>query len=289
MGRSGVSLPHLLSHIDVALAMLRRGNAGLLLDFDGTLSEFTLLPDDAVIHPKIVESLSGLVRRLALTVVMSGRAASDVSERVGIEGIVYIGNHGAERIIDGALSVAPESAGGGDGMQELLDALRAVVDEPGMVWEDKRFSASIHYRMAADESRVVERLTAALDTLPQAAGLDVFRGNKLIEIRRRDGVNKGAALDKAIRDWDLSTVIFLGDDTTDADALRVLQRRKAAGAVRGLGVAVMQPGTPASVLDNADYRLDGVAEVAEFLDQFAQAAPRVRPSAAPPAPSQPRR
>ena len=267
MGRSGVSLPHLLPHIDDALAMLRCGNAGLLLDFDGTLSEFTPLPDDAVIHPKIVEPLTRLARRLALTAVMSGRSAADVRKRVGIDGIVYIGNHGAECIIDGALSVAPEAAGGA-GMQELLEALRADVDEPGMVWEDKRFSASIHYRMATDESRVVERLTAALDTLPQAAGLDVFQGNKLIEIRRRDGVNKGAALDKAIRDWGLSTVIFLGDDTTDADALRVLRHRRAAGAVRGLGVAVMQPGTPASVVDNADYRLDGVADVAEFLKRL---------------------
>lgn len=263
MGRRACRLPHLLPHIDDAFAMLRRGNAGLLLDFDGTLSEFSPFPDDAVIHPKIVEPLSGLARKLALTAVMSGRAASDVRERVGIDGIVYIGNHGAEWIVDGELSVAAEAAGGG--MQGLLDALRAVVDEPGMAWEDKGFSASIHYRMAADEARVVERLTAALGNLPQAKGLDVFHGNKLIEIRRRDGVNKGAALDRAIRNWGLASVIFLGDDTTDADALRVLRRRRAAGAVRGLGVAVIQPGTPASVLDNADYRLDGVGEVAEFL------------------------
>ncbi len=268
MGRNSVSLPHLLPHIDDALAMLRCGNAGLLLDFDGTLSEFTPFPDDAVIHPKIVEPLTRLARKLALTAVMSGRAAADVRKRVGIDGVVYIGNHGAERIVDGAMSVAPEAACGGNRMQELLDALKAVVDEPGMVWEDKRFSASVHYRMAADEARLAERLTMALDTLPQAAGLDVFQGNKLIEIRRRDGVNKGDALDKAIRDWDLSTVIFLGDDTTDADALRVLRHRRAAGAVCGLGVAVIQPGTPASVLDNADYRLDGVSDVAEFLTRL---------------------
>ena len=264
MGRSACYPPHLLPHIDEALAMLRCGNAGLLLDFDGTLSEFTPLPDDAVIHPKIVGPLSGLARKLALMAVMSGRAAADVRERVGIDGVVYIGNHGAEYIVDGELSVAAEAAGGG-GMRGLLEALKAVVDEPGMVWENKGFSASIHYRMAADEARVVERLTAVLGSLPQSEGLDVFHGNKLIEIRRRDGVNKGAALDRVIRDWDLASVIFLGDDTTDADALRVLRRRRAAGAVRGLGVAVMQAGTPASVLDNADYRLDGVAEVAEFL------------------------
>lgn len=268
MGRSACYPPHLLPHIDDALAMLRCGNAGLLLDFDGTLSEFTPLPDDAVIHPKIVGPLSGLARKLTLTAVMSGRAAADVSKRVGIDGVVYIGNHGAEYIVDGELNVVPEAAGGSVGMQGLLEALKSVVDEPGMVWEDKGFSASVHYRMAADEAWVVERLTAALGSLPQVDGLDVFRGNKLIEIRRRDGVNKGAALGRVIRDWDLASVIFLGDDTTDADALRVLRRRRAAGAVRGLGVAVMQPGTPASVLDNADYRLDSVADVAEFLEQL---------------------
>lgn len=271
MGRRSVRLPHLLAHINAALAMLRCGNAGLLLDFDGTLSEFTPLPDDTVIHPKIVGPLSGLARKLTLTAVMSGRTAADVSKRVGIDGVVYIGNHGAEYIVDGELIVEAEAVGGSGGMRELLEALKTVVDEPGMVWEDKGFSASVHYRMAADEARVVERLTAALGSLPQADGLDVFQGNKLIEIRRRDGVNKGAALDRAIRDWDLASVIFLGDDTTDADALRVLRRRRTAGAVRGLGVAVIQAGTPASVLDNADYRLDSVAEVAEFLihlDEF---------------------
>lgn len=268
MERSACCPPHLLPHIDEALATLRYGNAGLLLDFDGTLSEFTPLPDDAVIHPKIVGPLSGLARKLALTAVMSGRTAADVRKRVGIDGVVYIGNHGAEYIVDGELSVVPEAAGGSGGMRGLLEALKAVVDEPGMVWEDKGFSASIHYRMAADEARAVERLAAALGSLPQADGLDVFHGNKLIEIRRRDGVNKGAALDRVIRDWGLASVIFLGDDTTDADALRILRRRRAAGAVRGLGVAVMQAGTPASVLENADYRLDGVADVAEFLDHL---------------------
>ena len=78
-------------------------------------------------------------------------------------------------------------------------------------------------------------------------------------------MNKGVALDSLIDAYRPRSVIFMGDDTTDADALRVLRRRKASGAIDGLGIAVIQDGTPASVLENADYSLNGVPEVAEFL------------------------
>ena len=81
-------------------------------------------------------------------------------------------------------------------------------------------------------------------------------------------MNKGFALERVIRDWQLDVVIFAGDDTTDADALRVLQQRKASGDVDGLGIAVIQDGTPSSVLDNADYSLNGVPEVATFLSRL---------------------
>ena len=81
-------------------------------------------------------------------------------------------------------------------------------------------------------------------------------------------MNKGLALDRVIRDWRLGGVIFAGDDTTDADALRVLRRLRASGVIGGLGIAVIQDGTPASVLDNADYSLNGVPEVATFLSRL---------------------
>ena len=71
-----------------------------------------------------------------------------------------------------------------------------------------------------------------------------------------------------MRDRHLGSVIFLGDDTTDADALQVLRERKASGAVGGFGVAVIQDGTPDSVLESADYSLNGVPEVAEFLSRL---------------------
>ena len=273
MSDSGGRLPHLLDHMDAALAGLRGRDVGLVLDFDGTLSELVDTPQDAVVHPDAAAALMRLAGELALTAVMSGRPAADVRDRVGVEGVAYIGNHGADRIVGRVVSVAADGAGDeSDDIRRAMAAIRVAVDEPGMVWEDKGFSATAHYRMVADEADVLARLESAVArVLASSRTLEALWGNKILEIRRRGGANKGVALDALIRDWDLTGVIFLGDDTTDADALRMLRRRRAEGEVAGIGVAVMQQGTPAAVTDSADYRLDSVSEVAEFLKRLASA------------------
>ena len=257
--------PNLLANFEAACAGLRRDRLGLVLDFDGTLSEFVPVLENAVIHPDVVPPLGKLAERLALVGVMSGRSARDVERRVGIEGIVYIGNHGAEQIVGGMLSASEGAEEAESFLQGILESLADAAHDSGLVLENKRYSASLHYRRATDEAGVVERLRAAVETMPGTGDFELFWGNKILEIRRRNGVDKGVALGSLIDAYHIDGVIFLGDDTTDADALRVLRQRRASGEIGGLGVAVIQDGTPASVLESADYSLAGVPEVAEFL------------------------
>lgn len=297
--------PNLLRHFDEALAPLlphaaksadaKRASAkdpdakatapaaprvGLALDFDGTLSEFALSPSDAVIAPDALPPLARLAASLPLTAVVSGRAAQDVAARVGVPAIVYVGNHGAERIIDGELAAAPNAQPAPDDMQRLLDRVRQALENDdsddaaaaGFVWENKGFSATIHYRAVADESQAAQRLSAAMRSIPEIAALDAFWGNKIVEMRQRNGPNKGAALNALIAERQLNAVIFVGDDATDADALRALRRRRNADGIATLGVAVIQPGAPPSVLEAADYTLNGVPEVAQFLRRLADRA-----------------
>ena len=263
--------PNLLDNFEIACTGLLRDRLGLVLDFDGTLSEFVPVLENAVIHPCVVLPLRQLTNQLAVVGVMSGRSARDVEGRVGIEGIVYIGNHGAEQIVDGTLSVAKGAEEAEFYLQGILESLAGVADDPGLVLENKRYSASLHYRRATDEAGVVERLRSAAEAMSDLGDFELFWGNKILEIRRRNGTNKGVALDQLMRDRHLGSVVFLGDDTTDADALRVLRERKASGAIDGLGVAVIQDGTPHSVLESADYSLNGVPEVAAFLNRLASA------------------
>ena len=73
------------------------------------------------------------------------------------------------------------------------------------------------------------------------------------------------------RKHQLQSLFFLGYDTTDVYALKALRKLTDAGAVSGVGVAVIQDGTPEPVLDNADYSLEGVEGVVKFLRMLDEA------------------
>ena len=155
MSRGVSHPPNMLEHFEAALGGLTRDGLGLVLDFDGTLSEFVPDLDKAVISCDVVPPLQGLASKLTLTAAMSGRAARDLEQRVGIDGLVYIGNHGAERIVDGALSVAEEAESSESDLQALLERLGSAANDPGIVLENKAYSASLHYRRAFDEVGVI--------------------------------------------------------------------------------------------------------------------------------------
>ena len=268
MSRRSSLPPNLLENFDAAVGGLCADSLALVTDFDGTLSEF--VPDlaNAVIQPEALVHLRRLANILPLTAVMSGRAARDVESRVGLEDVVYVGNHGAEEIEGGVLRAVAEAEPAGRELQSWLERLADAANDPGLVLENKRFSASLHYRRAYDEERVIVRLRSAIEDFPPMGEFEFSWGNKILEIRPRNGVDKGVALGRLIDAWCPASVIFLGDDTTDGDALRMLKERSASGDIGGIGIAVIQEGTPVSVLASADYSLNGVPEVAEFLGRL---------------------
>ena len=285
-----MNLPNLLERPDALRSVANARRPGVILDFDGTLSEIAPTPDAAVIHPRAAEALSRIVERYALVAILSGRAARDVESRVapratpfpplqhlGGEGwdggesaasITYVGNHGAESIDGGELRVlAPPP----DGIPRILAHLRAAMgDAAGIVYEDKRFSASVHYRLAPDPSDAERRLRRTLDDARDAVrGLDELRwfwGRMVLEIRPRAAVNKGDAIAELAERHRLDALIFVGDDTTDVDGMR---RLSSIDGVKAVGVAVLSDETPAALLDAADYAVRGVEEVAEVLELLA--------------------
>ena len=74
---------------------------GLITDVDGTISPIVDVPDEARVTPRNLKLLAELEIQLPLVAVVSGRSAEDVAQRVGLPGLVYIGNHGMERFQDG--------------------------------------------------------------------------------------------------------------------------------------------------------------------------------------------
>ena len=281
-----MNLPNLLERPDALRSVANARRPGVILDFDGTLSEIAPTPDAAVIHPRAAAALFRIAERYALVAILSGRAARDVESRVApriapspsmgegwdggekVAGITYVGNHGAESIDGGELRVlAPPP----DGIPRILAHLRAAMgDAAGIVYEDKRFSASVHYRLAPDPSDAERRLRRTLDDARDAVrGLDELRwfwGRMVLEIRPRAAVNKGDAIAELAERHRLDALIFVGDDTTDVDGMR---RLSSIDGVKAVGVAVLSDETPPALLDAADYAVRGVEEVAEVLELLA--------------------
>ena len=257
--------PNLLAHQNALRTVAGSRRLGVILDFDGTISEIAPTPDAAIIHPRAAVALSRIVESCALVAVLSGRAARDVAGRVGIGGVTYVGNHGAESIEDGRLTVlaTPPAA-----IPRILAHLQSATgDMPGIVYEDKRFSASVHFRRAPDPADAERRLRRALDDAPNAVcGLDELRwfwGRMVLEIRPRAAANKGDAIATLARRHRLDALIFIGDDTTDVDGMR---RLPSIDGVKTIGVAVLSEETPPALLEASDYALNGVGEVADALE-----------------------
>ena len=121
----GGDLPQLdlLAHLNL-LTDLLDGRVGLFVDFDGTISHLAPTPDEAVVSPVAADSLRRLSGSLPLVCVISGRRVSDLRAKVGLDGPVYVGNHGGERYQAGTLVVSPGMAEHEGRITGLLDTLQ---------------------------------------------------------------------------------------------------------------------------------------------------------------------
>jgi len=193
--------------------------------------------------------------------ILSGRDLEDVRRRVGIDAIVYAGSHGFD--IAGPhglrMQMATEFLPKLDmAERELHDALDIIA---GGLVERKRFSIAVHYRNANenDVPEMQRAVDAAAARHPELRRID---GKKVYELLPNVDWDKGKAVLWLLRTPDLEEAnvcpIYIGDDSTDEDAFRVLEQR-------GVAILVSEQSQPTA----ASYSLSGPREVGCFLRALA--------------------
>lgn len=242
---------------DIARRLGRSAHLLVLLDYDGTLTPLVDRPQNAFLDARLRETIATLARKPRCTVaILSGRALEDVRERVGIDGLIYAGNHGLEIEGPGLSFLCAAAAEEMQSMHELAGQLmKRFRSVPGVLVEDKRLTLSIHHRLVP-EGRMTEFRAILADTVSALNPcFQVTEGNKVHEIRPRAEWNKGIAAvwirQQSCPGEVLS--IYLGDDRTDEDAFAVLKE--------GITVKVGNSSDTA-----ADYSLDSPRDVARFLE-----------------------
>jgi len=245
-------------------AWLSHERRGLITDMDGTLSPIVNQPDAAYPTERNRDLLAALREKLTLVAAVSGRAADDLHSRIKLDGVVYAGNHGLERWQDGGVIVAPEVQPYRPAIEQAMAAVETHLSA-GMMIEDKGATLSVHYRNTADPSAEITRLQPIMGEIGAAHGLKIYEGRMIFEIRPPIEMNKGTVFRDLIAEYQLDAAIFIGDDTTDADALKMAQTLRADKTCFALGIGVTSDDVPQIVVDSADLLTEGVPGVEDFL------------------------
>jgi trehalose 6-phosphate phosphatase len=140
--------------------------------------------------------------------------------------------------------------------QRLL-LFMANVDWPDL--EDKRLTASLHYRNAADEDEARATLEE-IAARARKAGFVARFGRKVLEILPPLHADKGTALRRLLVERGLTRALYAGDDTTDLDAFRALEPFDV-----GIRIAVASPEGPHELADAADLVVEGPPGLLDLL------------------------
>jgi trehalose 6-phosphate phosphatase len=223
------------------------GHAAVVLDVDGTLAPIVERPEQAAVPEETKAELRRLVERYALIACITGRPREDAERMVGVERITYAGLHGLE--------LDPLA-------ERYREPLRSFVETVDWPVEDKGLTVSFHYRGAENE----DAARAELETVAErarAAGLRARFGRKVLEILPPVDADKGTAVRHLLASAGLNRALYAGDDLTDLDAFRALERLEL-----GIRVAVASDEGPRELRETADIVVDGPAELRELLGRL---------------------
>ena len=256
---------------EVAATLAQADHVLLLSDYDGTLTPIVEHPELAHLSTATRSLLQELAQQQRYTVgIISGRALRDLKLRVGVESMLYAGNHGLE--VEGASVsfVHPVAEEFKAVAHELNLALqRGISTIKGAFVEDKGLSLSVHYRLA-DSEREPEVKSAFEHAVSEPRRLGKVRttaGKKVYEVRPAVDWDKGKAIAMVVAETSRAqpesrtTAVFLGDDLTDEDGFMVV------GKLGGITVFVGDEPRETA----ADYFLRSPSEVADFLSRLAEA------------------
>ncbi len=228
------------------------------LDYDGTLTPIVDKPSMAVLSPKMKETLKTLNKKFQVAIV-SGRSREDVENLVDIKELLYAGNHGFDIKGQELELIMPE-------VQKFMPLIKKITEElysklgniEGCIIEKKKFSAAVHYRLVSEENfLLIKQEVEAI--LKQETSLKLMNGKKVFELLPEIDWDKGKALMwimKALNiSWETHNVIYIGDDTTDENAFRILK-------TRGAGILVSQK----PVASFADFLVNSTDEVKKLFE-----------------------
>ena len=231
-------------------------NRLILLDYDGTLVNFTLTPDEA--KPSV--DLLNILYKLSCTpctkvIIITGREYKSIDKLIGHLPIDIIAEHGAMIKENGTWKEQINNVT--FWKKEVLLSLNEITSKcPGSFIEEKSFSLAWHYRNSETEAghTYSRELIRLLDNNIHFSVLKILDGNKVVELLH-NGIGKGRSVNNLIAQNTYDCILSIGDDVTDEDMFEVLKDNENSFTIKvGSGNT------------SAKYRLDAPKNVLQLLE-----------------------
>jgi trehalose 6-phosphate phosphatase len=234
-------------------------NLAFLLDIDGTLLDLAPTPRDVRVPTSLRHTLERLQARSdGAVALVSGRSLADIDLIFHPLHLSAIGGHGAE--IRYHANGHPDQRLGASLDDELKRRLAEIAASGrGIIVEDKGYSLALHYRLAPEKKQAVwDAVDAVIADLPPKS-VEILPGKAVIEIKK-SGFDKGTAIRELMRKAPFSgrRPVFVGDDTTDEAAFRVLPE------FNGVGISVGR------LVPGVSRRFETPTDVRRWLERIAK-------------------
>jgi trehalose-phosphatase len=233
----------------------------VLSDFDGTLTEFDIDPAAPQLSRDTKRVLEDLASRDDITLgLVSGRRLDDLERRTRLSSRVYLaGLHGLEIKHDDVAWHHPDLVESRDDIDRLAETLvEAVGQVPGVRLEHKGVAVTVHVRAvdAGLQDAVLEAARTAVDPWVENRTFKTLEAHCAMEVLPNIPWTKGDAVRWIVADVEAiagqqAWCVFFGDDVTDEEAFRAVDR----------GLTVVVGGRPSL----AHLRLNSPADVARVL------------------------
>ncbi len=200
----------------------------LLLDMDGTLIDFAPTPDTVLVPPGLTVTLAALRDQLggALAIV-TGRPIETVDRLLGSAPGAVAGEHGG--VVRHAWGEPVQRPDLPAPPAVWLDAAASLAAAfPGAILETKARGFALHYRLAPTAGPVFHAVLRAL--VAGHRGFQLLPAHMLWEVRPL-GSDKGRAVETVMGRAPFAgrMPVFIGDDVTDEDGMRVARAQGGAG------------------------------------------------------------
>ncbi len=187
--------------------------------------------------------------------------------------MVYIGNHGLERWVGGHSEFIKDAQDYPPVIEAVTKELSPLLSIEGLSIDNKRVTATIHYRLCPEPQLAKRDILAAIENSPHARSLWIMQESKYaINLLPPVRVDKGTATLNLIQEYNLQGGIYLGDDITDIYAFRAIHAASHNSDFKGFAIGVTSQEMPEKLADEAGLTLKGVDDVERFLKWLSQTA-----------------